>query len=190
MHFLEQEKTQDLGNEQDIYDAQESIEDEEESDQELPDCSPMSCVMLTREYQDLIAMANRECCFEETRDHIEDAESDVEEEAQEEILPPSQLTQEEDDCCSSVHDVRETPLLTEEEIDRILNRQSTSEIFYKTYTLSHSSYEFDNTDPEDSSVDQDEERPAARSEWWTWSSPPIYDKIGRASCRERVSSPV
>ena len=71
----------------------------------------MSCITLTRENQDLIAKANRECCFEETRDHIEDAEFDVEgerdqetsgnpysfpastsedstEEAQEDIQPP------------------------------------------------------------------------------------------------------
>ena len=76
----EQEQTQDLEDEQDMYDAQGSIEDEEESDQELPDCLPISCVMLIREYHDLIAKENREHCLEETRDHIEDAESDVEEE--------------------------------------------------------------------------------------------------------------
>ena len=86
----------------------------------------MSCVTLTREYQDLIAKANRERYFEETRDHIEEAESDVEEEAQENIQPPNQLIQEKEDCWSSVHDERETPLLTKEEIDQILNQESTS----------------------------------------------------------------
>ena len=73
MPLSEQEQTQDLDNEQEMYDALKSLEDEEESDQELRDCLPMSCVMLTREYQDLIAKANRECFFEEIRDHIEDA---------------------------------------------------------------------------------------------------------------------
>ena len=160
MPFPEHEQTLDREDEQDMYDAQESMEDEEESDQELPDCLPMSCVTLTREYQDLLAKADRESCLEETRDYIEEAESDTEEEAQEEILPPSQLMREEEGCCSSVHDVRETPLLTEEEIDRILNQQSTPEIFYRTHTLAHSSCEFDHSDSEDSSVDQNEERPA------------------------------
>ena len=105
-----------------MYDAHESIEDEEESDQEPPDFLPMSCFMLTREDQDLIAKANRECHFEKTRDHIEEEKFDVEEEAQEKIQPPNQPTQEQEDCCSSVHDERETPLLAEEEIDRILNQ--------------------------------------------------------------------
>ena len=63
-----------------MYDAQESIEDEEEGDQELPDFLPMSCTMLIREYHDLMARANGGHSYEETRDHIEDAESDVEEE--------------------------------------------------------------------------------------------------------------
>ena len=52
MPSSEQEQNQDQVNEQDMYDAQESIEEEEESDRELPDCLPMSCVTLTREYQD------------------------------------------------------------------------------------------------------------------------------------------
>ena len=64
---LLQEQTQDQVNEQDMYDAQESIQDEEESDRELRDCLPMSCVTLTREYKDLIEKDNRERCFEETR---------------------------------------------------------------------------------------------------------------------------
>ena len=135
-----------------MYDAQESIEDEEGSDQELPDCLPMSCVTLTREYQDLLAKDDRESCLKETGDYIEEAESDTEEEAQEEIPPPSQLIREVEGCCSSVHDVRETPLLTEEEIEKILNQQSTPEAFYRTHTLAHPSYEFD-SDSEDSSVD-------------------------------------
>ena len=80
MILSEQEQTQDLENEKDMYDAQDSIEDEEESNQGLPDCLPMSCTMLTSEYQDLMGKANRGCCFEETRGHIEDAESDVERE--------------------------------------------------------------------------------------------------------------
>ena len=90
MPLPEQEQTQDLEDEKDMYDAQEYVEDEEESDQELPDCLPVSCGTLTKEYQDLIAKANRECCFEETRDHIEDAESDVEEET---IHEPYSLTE-------------------------------------------------------------------------------------------------
>ena len=53
-----------------MYDAQESIEDEEEGDQEPPDCLPTSLVTLTREYEDLIAKANGERGLEETRDHI------------------------------------------------------------------------------------------------------------------------
>ena len=73
MPFPKQQKTQDLDNEQDMYDAQEYIEDEEEGDQELLDCLTISCTMLNREYHDLMAKANRECCFEETRDHIEEA---------------------------------------------------------------------------------------------------------------------
>ena len=77
-----------------MYNAQESIEYEEESDQELPNCSPMPCVALTREDQDLIAKVNRERCLEETRDHIEEVESNVQEEAQENIQPPNQLIQE------------------------------------------------------------------------------------------------
>ena len=80
MLLPKQEKTQGLDNEQDMFDAQESIEEEEEGDLELIDCLPISCAMLTREYHDLMAKADRERCFEETRDHIEDAESDVEEE--------------------------------------------------------------------------------------------------------------
>lgn len=59
-----------------MYDTQEFVEDEEESDHELSDFLPASCVTLTREDQDLIAEANRERCLEETRDHIEEAESD------------------------------------------------------------------------------------------------------------------
>ena len=97
MSSPEQEQTQDREDEQDMYDAQESVEDEEVSDQELPDRLPMSCVTLTREYQDLLAKADRESCLEETGDYIAEAESDTEEEAQEEILPPSQLMQEEED---------------------------------------------------------------------------------------------
>lgn len=79
-HLPEQEQTQDLYNEQDMYDALKSMEDEEENDQEPPDRLSVSCMMLTREYHDLLAKANRECCFEETRYHIEDTESDLEEE--------------------------------------------------------------------------------------------------------------
>ena len=81
-----------------MHEALKPMEDEEESDQELPDYLPMSCVMLTREYLDLIAEANRERCLEETRDHTEEAESDVEEEAQVNITPPSQPAQEKEDC--------------------------------------------------------------------------------------------
>ena len=61
-----QEQTQDLDNEQDTYDTQESVEDEEEGNQEFPDCLPMPCVMLIKEYQDLLAKADRESCLEET----------------------------------------------------------------------------------------------------------------------------
>ena len=136
-----------------MYDAQESIEDEEESDQELSDCLPMPCVTLTKEYQDLLAKANRESFLEETRDHIEEAESDEGEEAQGNIQPPNQLIQEEEDCCSSVHDERETPLFTEEEIDRILNQQSTPEIFNRTQDPAQSLAEFDDSESEDSSLD-------------------------------------
>ena len=81
MSSSEQEQTQDREDEQDMYDAQESVEDEEESDQELPDCVPMPCVTLTREYQNLIAKVNGERCLEETSGHTEEAESDEEEEA-------------------------------------------------------------------------------------------------------------
>ena len=98
MHLPEQEQTQDLEDEQDMYDAQESVGDKEQSDQELPDYSPMSCVTLTRKYQDLMAKANGERCLKETRDHIEEAESSLEEEAQVNIPPPSQLIQEDEDC--------------------------------------------------------------------------------------------
>ena len=49
MSSSEQEQTQSRGDEQDMYDAQEYIEDEAGSDQELPDCLPMSCVTLTRD---------------------------------------------------------------------------------------------------------------------------------------------
>lgn len=155
-----QEQTRDLNNEQDTYDVLKPTEDKEESDQELPDCLPTSCIMLIREYHDLIVMENRERCLKETRDHIEEEESDVEEEAQENIPPPSQLMQEKENRCASVNDDKETPLLTKEEIDQISNQYSTSEIFYKTHTLAQSSYEFDDTDPEDPSVDRDEEVPA------------------------------
>ena len=89
MPLPEQEQNQDREDEQDMYDAHEFIEDEEESDQEPPDCLPMSCVTLTTEDQDLIEKANRERCLDEARDHIEEAESNVEEEAQENIPPPS-----------------------------------------------------------------------------------------------------
>ena len=78
MSSSEQEQTQDLEDEQDLYDAQESVEDEEESDQELPDFLPTPCGTLTREYQDLLAKADRESCPEETGDNMEEAESDVE----------------------------------------------------------------------------------------------------------------
>lgn len=81
MLLREQEQTQDLDNEQDMYDAQESIEDEEEGDQEIPDFLPISCIMLIREYHDQIEKANRERCFGETRNYLEDAESDVERES-------------------------------------------------------------------------------------------------------------
>lgn len=180
MSSSEQEQTQDLEDEQDLYDAQESVEDEEESDQGLPDCLPASCVTLTKEHHNLLAQADREGCLEEADDYMEEAESDEEEEAQENIPPPSQLTQEEDDCCSSVHDVRETPLLTEEEIDQILNQQSSPETFYRTQAPAQPFYEFDDSVSEDSSVDQNEERLAVRPEWLTWSGPPIYDTDGES----------
>ena len=93
----EQEKTQDLDNEQDTYDTQESVEDEEEGNQELPDCLPMPCVTLTKEYQDLLAKADRESGLEEAYDYMEEAESDMEEEVQEDITPPNQLIQEKED---------------------------------------------------------------------------------------------
>ena len=49
------------------------------------------------------------------------------EEAQEDIRPQNQLTQEKKDCCTSVLRKKKIPsLLTEEEIDLILNRQPTS----------------------------------------------------------------
>ena len=91
---------------------------------------------------------------------MEEAESDVEEEAQENIPPPNQPIQEKEDCCSFVLDERETPLLTEEEIEQILNQQSTSEVLCRTHAPAQSFYEFDDSDSEDSSVDQNEERPA------------------------------
>ena len=89
MHFPEQKQTPGLDNEQVMYDAQESIEDEEENDQEMPDCLPMSCTMLTREYHDLMAKANRKCCFQETSDHTEDAEFEAKEEPALIEVPPS-----------------------------------------------------------------------------------------------------
>ena len=63
MPLPEQEQTQDLDNGKDMYDALKSIEYEEENDQETPDLLSTSCTMLTREYHDLMAKANRERCF-------------------------------------------------------------------------------------------------------------------------------
>lgn len=47
--------------------------------------------------------------------------------------------------------------MTEEEIDQILNKQSASEIFYKTNTLAFSSTEFSFTDLGSPPVNQNEE---------------------------------
>ena len=122
-----QEQTQDLDNEQDMYDALKPMEDEEENDQELPDCLPMSCVMLIREYQDLIAMEKRECCLEETSEDPQDfpasTTEDILEEVQEEILPPNHLLQETKSCCPSAQrNTRQSSPLTKEAIDQILNQ--------------------------------------------------------------------
>lgn len=141
----EQEQTQDLDNEQDMYDTQESVEDEEEGNQELPNFLPMPCVTLIKEYQDLLAKADRESCLEETQGHLKEAEPNVEEEAQRNIQPPNQLTQEKEDCYFSIRNGSEAPFLTEEEIDQILNQQTTPEVFYRTHSLAHSSYEFDDS---------------------------------------------
>ena len=54
MLFPDQDQTQDLDNEKYMYDAQESIEDEEEGDHGLLDCLPISCTMLIREFHDHI----------------------------------------------------------------------------------------------------------------------------------------
>ena len=70
MHFPDQEQTPDPDNEQDMYDAQESVEDEEEGNREVPDGSPLSCTMLTKKYHNLIVKDNGECCIEGTSDHI------------------------------------------------------------------------------------------------------------------------
>ena len=103
MLLPEQEQAQhiqDLDNEKYMCDAQESIEDEEEGDQELFDCLPISYTVMIREYYDLMAKANKERCFEETSNHLEDAKSDVEEEPAHLGTPPldynsSQISQEE-----------------------------------------------------------------------------------------------
>ena len=74
------------------------------------------------------------------------------EEAQEDIQPPNQLTQKKEDIFSSIHAEKEIPLLTEEEIDQILNKKLASKIFYKTNTFAHSSTELCGTDLESSPV--------------------------------------
>lgn len=101
---------QDLDNEQDMYDDhdQDFIENDEqgykESDeegcQETPDCLRTASTMLLRELHDQIENTNSEQYFEETSSHLENTESDVEEElAHIGISPldynPSQITQEE-----------------------------------------------------------------------------------------------
>ena len=63
MHLSEQEQTQSREDEQDMYDTQESVGDEEEGNQEFPDCLPMPCVTLTKEYQDLLAKADMGSCL-------------------------------------------------------------------------------------------------------------------------------
>ena len=69
---------QDLDNEKDMYDNQDFIEDDEEGCQEIPDCLPITWVLLLRDLYEQNANTNSEQCFEETSSHLENTESDVE----------------------------------------------------------------------------------------------------------------
>ena len=83
-----------------MYDAQDSIEDDNEGCYEILDCLPISYTMLIRELHDQIAKANRERCFEGISSHLENSESDEEGEPTHIGTPPLdcnpfQITQEE-----------------------------------------------------------------------------------------------
>ena len=177
-----------------MYDDQDFIEDDEqgyvekneEGCLEIPNCLPLSCIMLLRDLYDQNANTNSEQCFEETSSHLEKIEPKIEEksthigtlplcynsfqilkgewhpdsvtktihgpqtnhhkdqeeffksgkyqeieenpqifpastskdplgEAQEDIQPQNQSTQEKEDCCTSVQrKIKIPPLLTEE----------------------------------------------------------------------------
>ena len=94
-----------------------------------------------------------------TKNITNDDSSSLLAEAQEDIQPQIQSSQEIENCCTSVQRNTETsPPLTEEEIDQIINKKPTSETFYKTNTLAHSPNELCCKNLEISLVDKNKER--------------------------------
>ena len=74
-------------------------------------------------------------------------------EAQDDILPQIQSSKETESYCTSAQrNTRPSSPLTEDEIDQIINRQPTSEFFYRSDILAHSSDELYCTELESSHV--------------------------------------
>ena len=103
---------QDIYNKKNMYDEQDYSENNEEYCQESPESLHLSCIMLLRDLYDQTAIAKSEQCFEETISLLGNTEPEIEEnpqglpehtskdplrEAQEDIQPQNQPTQEKED---------------------------------------------------------------------------------------------